>query len=90
MPVAKHFCQQCQPISFQNQILCATCLQKKEEEMIQAWEKKQYASPLRSRKVVLFLLSLVLISTGFYFGFIKPKEIQIPGDDRERINVLPQ
>jgi len=78
-------CKDCKPVSFDNNIYCSKCVEQEEDRRYQLLLKKEKSKSFSWEKSLLFsLIILMFISTGYYFA-VKPKEIKITLDDKERI-----
>ncbi|MBN2145067.1 MAG: tetratricopeptide repeat protein [Candidatus Aureabacteria bacterium] len=80
-------CKKCKPVSFHGRILCPACCDKAEKKWLQNELRKQSAfSPTAIKRTVIFLGIIVMGYLAIYFFILRPREIKIPPDDRERLH----
>jgi len=78
-------CKDCKPVSYNNNIYCSHCVEQEEDKRFQLLLKKEKSKSFSGKKFILTsLIILIFISAGYYLS-IKPKEIKITLDDKERI-----
>lgn len=80
-------CKFCKPISFRGNILCTTCCEKEERCFFEQAERKD-SSFLRShsfQRLMITACAVALFASGFYAVIFWPREIDIPLEDKERL-----
>lgn len=78
-------CRECKPVSFRGKIYCPSCSESEEKALFVSEEKKARIRSFKIRETLMIAFLFLFCASLYYYLFLKPREIRIPADDRDRL-----